>query len=195
MECKGIYEILEKTNQKCSTGHYLYKVKCIICNQVCYKRMSELNRIVENCRHNWIEYKWNSKRLSLIYHDMKTRCYNSKRKDYKFYGGKGIIVCNEWLENPASFEKWAYKNGYKENLTIDRLNSNKNYCPENCRWLSKNNNSKYKSTTNIIEINNIRKSGREWSSYIGKSVNYINKMIRNKGLDKTITYLKEYIKE
>ena len=73
---------------------------------------------------------------------MKIRCYNPKRKEYKTYGGKGIIICDEWLESFDNFAIWALNNGYELGLTIDRIDSDGNYEPSNCRWLSRSENSR-----------------------------------------------------
>lgn len=77
-----------------------------------------------------------NKRLASIYQGMKQRCYNTKRANYKYYGGRGIVICDEWLNSPQAFYDWATANGYRENLTIDRINTDGNYEPQNCRWSS-----------------------------------------------------------
>lgn len=114
---------------------------------------------------------------------MKKRCYNSKEEDFRWYGGKGIKICDEWINNPETFQEWALLNGYKDDLTIDRIDENKNYSPENCRWIPLINNSKYKSTTHLIDVDGETHTGREWSELLELGINTINK------------YLREYDKE
>ena len=67
---------------------------------------------------------------------MKKRCENDNHKSYRYYGGKGITVCQEWAESFAVFKGWALANGYADNLTIDRKDSSKGYCPDNCQWIT-----------------------------------------------------------
>lgn len=81
-------------------------------------------------------------RLYRIWKGTKKRCYMESVNGYKRYGGRGIRVCREWLHNFVAFKDWALANGYAVNLTIDRINNNGDYTPDNCQWLTRSENTK-----------------------------------------------------
>lgn len=76
-------------------------------------------------------------RLYHIWGGMKQRCTNPKATEFSAYGGRGITVCNEWLHDFAAFQEWALSHGYRDDLTIDRIDNDKGYRPDNCRWATK----------------------------------------------------------
>ena len=82
---------------------------------------------------------------------MKKRCYWKNYNAYNLYGGRGISVCEEWKESFEAFEKWALNNGYSDDLTLDRIDIDKNYEPCNCRWATKYIQSNNRSINRIVE--------------------------------------------
>lgn len=104
-------------------------------------------------------------RLYKVWSSMKHRCQNKNDPAYRFYGEKGIKVCDEWLKY-QNFKKWAVENGYKRGLTIDRIDSNKDYCPLNCRWISHSENSR-RIAKNILTVDGVTMSYRDWKRRLG----------------------------
>ena len=98
---------------------------------------------MKKVQHQYV-YKHGASRDGLFHcwQSMKDRCYNPNNKSYYRYGGRGIIVCNEWRENFVVFRDWALSHGYQEGLSIDRIDVDGNYGPENCQWLTRSENSK-----------------------------------------------------
>ena len=84
---------------------------------------------------------------------MKERCLNKKNPAFKNYGGRGISVCAEWISDFMNFYTWAINNGYNDNLSIDRINNNGNYEPNNCRWADKKEQGRNKRNNVIVIIN------------------------------------------
>lgn len=105
-------------------------------------------------------------RIYKIWAGMKSRCFNPNCSSYRYYGGIEISMSDEWKSNFESFYNWAINNGYKDNMSIDRIDSSKNYEPSNCRWISRNENSARTSRTIFIKVCTTCLSLNEWASRI-----------------------------
>lgn len=102
--------------------------------------------------------------------DMKNRCNNPNNKFFKDYGARGIKVCEEWMDKKnghANFQKWAIENGWKEYLSIDRIDVNGNYEPSNCRWATQKEQANNRRNNVYVTIHGITKTAQEWSEQVG----------------------------
>ena len=149
----GKLTVLEKTDKRLNRN-IIYKCKCECGNIVettanrlthCFikscgclqkERASECNKT----------HGMSNTKIFMVWQDMIARCTRKTHHAYKYYGKRGIKVCNEWIDNFMSFYNWAINNGYQKGLTIDRINNDGNYEPNNCRW-----------TTMYVQCHNRRK--------------------------------------
>jgi hypothetical protein len=154
-----------------STSKYRYGIyKCGFCGEEfrtqIYKVKSGHTKSCGCYRKQIIKNGTNKKhnlcntRIHRIWINMGNRVFNSKHKKYKDYGGRGITICDEWLKDIKNFYKWSMENRYEEHLTLDRIDNDGNYCPENCRW-----------TTRVIQSRNTRIHKTNTSGYRGVSYN------------------------
>lgn len=129
-------------------GMTRWKCKCICGNEIIaagnHLKAGEIRSCGCYRKEKMTSHSMRNTRLYSIWTNMKTRCNNSKNKRYKDYGARGIHVCNQWADDFNSFHEWAISNGYRDDLTIDRINVDGDYEPNNCRWipLSEQNNNK-----------------------------------------------------
>lgn len=129
-------------------------------------------------------------RLSIIYANMKQRCYNKNCTRYKDYGARGITVCEEWNDRNWSgtkhltkgyvaFRDWALSHGYSKELTIDRIDNNKGYSPDNCRWITRQEQNNNKRTNKYITLNGKTQTLTKWVKELKISKHTIYDRIKN----------------
>lgn len=138
-----------------------------------------------------------NERLYAVYNGMMSRCYNPNTQNYFRYGGRGITVCEEWKNSYEAFKEWAYESGYnpiapRGETTLDRIDNDGNYTPDNCRWVNMKvqNNNQHKSYTfkerpeiphkrkHVWTIDGVTKSGIEWCKEYGLTMQLVMYRIR-----------------
>lgn len=117
-------------------------------------------------------------RIRRIWANMKSRCYNPNNHGYKYYGQKGVSVCSEWLHFP-NFVAWASTNGYRNNLSIDRIDGNGNYEPQNCRWVDNFIQANNTSRNHFTELGTIGELSRKYNINYGTLTNRIKRAKMN----------------
>jgi hypothetical protein len=106
-------------------------------------------------------------RLYGIWRTMKTRCYNQSYYQFDRYGGRGIAICDEWINDFQAFYDWSIANGYRDDLSIDRIDNDGNYEPSNCRWATAKEQSNNTRRNVCIEFNGESHTMAEWAEILG----------------------------
>lgn len=135
----------------------------------CLKKEQDKKNLTANHSH-----KMSGTRIYEIWQGMKGRCYNQNDARYTSYGGRGITVCDDWKNDFATFYEWAKKNGYADTLTLDRINNDGNYCPNNCRWATSQQQSRNRRSNIKITIGNSTKTLMEWCKIFDLDYNTIH---------------------
>lgn len=176
--------ICKKCGSEFKASHNLIQTKCANLCKTC-----KLKRRKANMKDG----HYYGTRIYSIWYSMKCRCYYEKHPCYSNYGGRGITVCDEWKNSSDAFGDWAISNGYSDDLTLDRIDNDKGYSPENCRWATRkeqannrrkcetenfdNGNVKRRKGRRIIEINGERRSLTEWCDYYHISKKTVEKRL------------------
>lgn len=180
---------------KCDCGNFTTKEATAVCNEVilscgCLQR--------EASAKIFKTHGMTGTRIHNIWLSMISRCENEKNNRFYVYGGRGIKVCNEWRTDFQNFYDWAIANGYSDDLTIDRIDIDGNYCPENCRWATRKEQANNKSTNHLLEYKGKVKNIKEWSEYFGFNYKYFHEKLKknNWSIQKVleIPYFKERMK-
>lgn len=124
-------------------------------------------------------------RLHRIWSNMKTRCYNRKSDNYRWYGAKNIEVCDEWLNSFEAFYNWAMANGYRDDLEIDRIDNTKDYKPSNCKWVTRIEQNNNTSQNRYLIHNGERYSITQFANMINENPNYLINFTANHKIFKT----------
>lgn len=147
----------------CDCGNYTVVRSCALIQGIT-KSCSCLHKeiVKKSCKKNFEKHKLSKSRINNIWFNIKQRCYNPKNPNYKYYGKKNISLCPEW-QNFKNFYTWAMNNGYKDNLTIDRIDNNGNYEPSNCRWVDLKVQENNRSNNRLIQYQNQIHTLAEWA--------------------------------
>lgn len=175
---------------KCDCGNYtdvstakLRKGNTTSCG--CYREECVergLTRKYDIPAHN----KKKATRLYTCWQDMRARCGNPKNKRYKNYGGKGVVVCNEWINNFENFQEWALSNGYSDELTLDRINVDGDYAPLNCRWTAIETQANNKTNCRYIEFDGKKQSLAQWCRELNLNYGTVSSRINRNKIDPLI---------
>lgn len=124
-------------------------------------------------------------RLYGIWKQMRIRCRCATNPTYRFYGARGISICKEW-DDFATFREWALSHGYTDSLTIDRIDNDGDYCPENCRWITKAEQSRNTRNCKSYSYHGITLTHNEWARCIGISPSTLTERIQRHGIENAL---------
>lgn len=164
--CLTVVEELSPYTSKSGIKTRLFRFSCQ-CGKIVDKKISDVRGRTKSCGCYNASIKTthggSSSRLYTTWQSIKQRCSNKSNKKYAIYGGKGIKVCSEW-QTFECFSGWALSNGYRDDLTIDRINSDHDYSPENCRWADYKTQNNNTNRNHILLIYGEKKTVAQWAT-------------------------------
>lgn len=185
----GQLTVVERV-ENASNGQARWKCICD-CGETCIARASKLVRGVKfrckKCRYKYISETKSTHReeprdLWVRYCCMKNRCTRHDYHAYHRYGGRGITICDEWSKSFIAFRDWALNNGYRKGLTLDRIDNNGNYCPENCRWATQQEQCNNNSRNRIVVVFGEKDTLANWVRKANANYKHVMYLL-NKGED------------
>lgn len=157
------------------------------CGNVCCIRGSSLRRgHTQSCgclrpdrtKETKTVHAQRNSRLYRIWLNMKNRCNNPHYHHYERYGGRGITICEQWITDFSAFQRWAFANGYADGLSIDRINNDKGYFPDNCRWTTAKEQSNNLSSNRLLTFGGVTKNVAQWCIIQKVNRNTVNSRLR-----------------
>ncbi|MFB5758921.1 hypothetical protein [Paenibacillus medicaginis] len=179
------WTVLERDRSKTKGTYWLCQCNCEnkTIKSVIASDLKNGKNMSCGCLHKEIHTRHGmaNSRLYKTFIDMKSRCLNSIHKSFHNYGGRGVKVCNEWLDHNHGFNNfynWAIRNGYEDNLSIDRIDVNGNYEPSNCRWVTMQIQQNNKRNSRYICINDVMKTASQWEKEFGLTVGCVTRRLK-----------------
>jgi hypothetical protein len=170
-------------NEFCATSQNITKQKVKSCGCMTGKLKAKAHTTHGKC----------NTKLYRTWAHIISRCYNKNTRAYHNYGERGITVCEDWRNNFDSFYKWAIESGYSEELTIDRIDNEKGYFPDNCRWVDDTTQVRNRRVTVMVEIDGIIKPLAEWCEIYNANYYLVHQRIRRQKMNpKDALTLKPY---
>ena len=178
--------VIEKIDNN-PKGVIMWKCLCDCGNETIVRGGNLKSGMVKSCgclRHKskTVTHGKSKTKLYHIWNGMKNRCYNKNSKSYKNYGGRGISICSDWLSF-ESFSKWANENGYSDGLTIERIDNDGNYCPDNCTWITKGEQAQNRRMCRKITYNGKTQTLMQWCHELNVDYSLVHNRINKLNWD------------
>lgn len=185
----GRLTVIKRAESRISkTGQHktMFLCKCDCGNEICVSSSNLKSGYVKSCGcyqqecriKNNTSHGMSKTRLYKIWKGIKRRCINKNYAQFQYYGGRGITICDEWENNYLNFYNWAINNGYDDYLSIDRIDLNRNYEPNNCRWVDKFKQANNKRNNHYITYNGETHTIAEWGNLSFLTPKQIQKRLR-----------------
>lgn len=178
----GEWTVLGRSDKKAKNKSVVWSCICT-CGRIFDVNGNSLRTIASTkcvrCANPDRKTKYTKDPIKIIYRGMKQRCYYEGHIKYNYYGGRGIGICKEWLDNPSSFYEWSYRNGYKKGLSIERINNDEGYNPENCKFITLSEQQNNKRSSIKIIINNETKILSEWCKIYNISRSTVDRRVKS----------------
>ena len=177
-------DILTKLYSVNKNNKKYFVCECSKCHKLTTHRYDHLNKNEARCicEKNKTNHEYGT-RLYQTWRNMINRCERESSKTYKDYGAKGHKVCDEWRNSYIAFSKWAKATGYRDDLTIERIDVNGDYEPSNCTWITKQEQANNKTNSRFLQLNGEKKTVGQWS----KILNIAPSTLRNRIYKNTLS--------